>query len=178
MKENIREFPQVDGWGEENLSVPEVNVVGIASSTGQAKRLPDILKRIAQERYDGDISKVDSDCAVVLPDENLLVPVLNSIPAPVADINVTMGLPMQGSLVYAMMEMASSLQIHSVCRGGRWFFYHKQVWDIFSNAVFRKAADEKTLEIVDQIKTSAKYYIPQEELSGTPLLEASILIRE
>ena len=160
MKENIKEFPQVDGWEEPEAGVPQINVVSVASSTGMAKRLPDILKRVG------------NDCAVVLPDENLLVPVLNSIPEDVKDINVTMGLPMGGSLVYAMMADVSAMQVHTVCRGGKWFFYHKQVWDIFSSAVFKKAADERTLEIVSEVKKAARYYIPQEDLNGTPLMDA------
>ena len=159
MKDNIREFPQVEGWKEETAGCPQVNVVSVASSVGQAKRLPDIL------------GKVGKDCAVVLPDENLLVPVLNSIPEDIKDINVTMGLPMIGSLFYSMMKDVSAMQVHTVYRSGKWFFYHKQVWDIFSSAVFRKAADEKTLEIVSKVKSEARYYIPQEELSGTPLLD-------
>ena len=160
MKENIKEFPQVDGWEEPEAGVPQINVVSVASSTGMAKRLPDILKRVG------------NDCAVVLPDENLLVPVLNSIPEEVKDINVTMGLPMGGSLVYAMMADVSAMQVHTVCRGGKWFFYHKQVWDIFSSAVFKKAADERTLEMVSEVKKAARYYIPQEDLNGTPLMDA------
>ena len=159
MKDNIKEFPQVEGWVEDAVSQPQVNVVSVASSVGQAKRLPDIL------------NKTGKDCAVVLPDENLLVPVLNSIPEHIRDINVTMGLPMKGSLLYAMMTDVSSMQLHTVCRSGRWFFYHKQVWDIFSSAVFRKSADEKTMEIVAKVKSAAKYYIPQDELGGTPLLD-------
>ena len=160
MKDNIREFPQVEGWEEPEAGVPQVNVVSVASSTGMAKRLPDVLKRVG------------NDCAVVLPDENLLVPVLNSIPEHVKDINVTMGLPMGGSLVYSIMSDVASMQVHTICRGGKWFFYHKQVWDIFSSAVFKKAADEKTMETVTKVKENAKYYIPQEELNGTPLLDA------
>ncbi len=159
MKDNIMEFPQVEGWTDPETDIPQVNVVSVASSTGMAKRLPDILNRVGK------------DCAVVLPDENLLVPVLNSIPENISDINVTMGLPMSGSLIYAMMADVSSMQVHTVCRGDRWFFYHKQVWDIFSSAVFRKAADEKTCEIVSRIKAEAKYYIPQSDLNGTPLLD-------
>lgn len=160
MKDNLKEFPQVDGWSEPETVLPEVNIVSVASSTGMAKRLPDIL------------SKVGKDTAVVLPDENLLIPVLNSIPESIRDINVTMGLPMKGSLLYAMMADVSSMQLHTVCRSGKWFFYHKQVWDIFSSTVFRKAADGQTDEIVARVREAAKYYIPQEELSGTPLLDA------
>ena len=160
MKDNLRDFPQVAGWVAEDAGLPEVNVISIPSSTGQAKRLPDIL------------AKVGKDCAVVLPDENLLVPVLNSIPENIRDINVTMGLPMKGSLVYAMMSEVSSMQIHMIYRRDEWYFYHKQVWDIFSSAVFRKAADERTLQMVSDVKNGAKYYIPQSELNGTPLMDA------
>lgn len=159
MKDNLKEFPQVDGWSEPETVLPEVNIVSVASSTGMAKRLPDIL------------SKVGRDTAVVLPDEALLVPVLNSIPEDIRDINVTMGLPMKGSLLYAMMADVASMQLHTVCRSGKWYFYHKQVWDIFSSAIFRKAADGQTNEIVSKVREAAKYYIPQEELNGTPLLD-------
>ena len=171
MKENLRDFPQVEGWKEDDHTRPVINVLSVSSSTGQAKRLPDILARIAEQRYNGDMSQIDAGCAVVLPDENLLVPVLNTIPEGIRDINVTMGLPMNGSLVYSMMQDVAAIQMHSICRGGKWYFYHKQVWDLFSNAVFRKAADEKTLAKVADIKEKAKYYIPQEDLGGTELLE-------
>ncbi len=161
MSANVTDFPQVREWDDDGLKVPEINVVSVASSVGQAKRIPDILRQV--DDY--------GDCAVVLPDESLLVPVLNSIPEDVHDINVTMGLPMSGSQIYSMMSDVSAMQIHNVFRNGRWHFYHKQVWDIFSSSVFRKAADERTMEVVEKVKTGAKYYIPQEELNGTPLLD-------
>lgn len=172
MSENVMEFPQAAVWDKEGLSLPEVNVVGVSSSVGQAKRLPDVLETIAASQAGGEIAKIDLvNCAIVLPDENLLVPVLNSIPEPISDINVTMGLPMTGSILYSMMSDITSLQLHLVNRNGRWFFYHKQVWDLFSNDFFRKASDSSTREIVAKIKSDAKYYIPQDDLSGTPLLD-------
>lgn len=161
MSANVSEFPQVHDWDGDGLAVPEINVVSVASSVGQAKRIPDILRHV--DDY--------GDCAVVLPDEGLLVPVLNSIPEDVHDINVTMGLPMNSSQIYSMMSDVSAMQIHGVFRNGIWHFYHKQVWDIFSSAVFRKAADARTMEVVDKVKAGAKYYIPQEDLRGTPLLD-------
>ena len=162
MQENVDEFPQVPGWCKEELQRPVINVVSIPSAVGQAKRLPDILATVADW----------NDCAVVLPDENLLVPVMNSIPPHVTDINVTMGLPMKGSVIYALMETIASIQLHMSYRRERWHFYHKQVWDLFSNPLFRNASDAKTDEIICSVKAAAKYYIPQEDLSGTPLLDA------
>ena len=167
MSENVLEFPQAAVWDREGLNVPEINVVSVPSSTGQAKRLPDVLNGIGSRTVAGL-----TECAIVLPDETLLSSVLNSIPDEVEDINVTMGLPMTGSILYSMMSDIAAIQLHTVNRKGKWYFYHKQVWDLFANDLFRKASDEKTLEIISKVKSDAAYYISQDVLSGTPLLDA------
>ncbi len=162
MSENVIEFPQAVAFDSEGLVRPEISVISVPSAVGQAKRLPDILSKGhgSPEEY-----------AVVLPDENLLKSVLNSIPEDIVDINVTMGLPMNGSLFYTLMAEVSAMQMHSVYRRNSWMFYHKQVWDLFASELFRRAADEKTMEIVAEVKKGAKYYIPREDLNGTPLLD-------
>ena len=170
MSDNILEFPQAAEWDPEGVKVPQINVVSVSSMVGQAKRLPDILGGIALERYSGDLSMIGADCAVVLPDENLLRPVLNSIPEPVKDINVTLGLPMSGSLLYALMSDIASAQLNMVRRNGQCYFYHKHVWDIFSSEVFRRIADDQTLEKVSVIRKEAKHYIPADDFSQIALL--------
>ena len=172
MKDNVQEFRQAVEWDPEGLSVPEINVVSVSSSVGQAKRLPDILTQIAYARYDGDLSGVGADCAVVLPDENLLRQVINSIPSQIKDINITMGLPMSGSLLYSLMSDIASMQVNVMRRNGRAYFYHKHVWSVFSSEVFRKIADEATLNKVADIRKEARHYIPVEDFSATPLLSA------
>lgn len=162
MADNVLEFPQAARWDPEGVECPEINVISVASSAGQAKRLPDILRQR---------TGAPEECAVVLPDEGLLKSVLNSIPEEIHDINVTMGLPMNGSLFYTMMADISAIQMHAVKRKDTWLFYHKQVWDLFSSEIFRKAADEKTMEIVAKVKENARYYIPKEELAGTLLMD-------
>lgn len=168
MAENVVEFPQALRFDEGDLGFPEVNVVSVASSVGQTKRLPYILETISASEDGVDMSKT----AVVLPDENLLTSVLNAIPESVREINVTMGLPIKGSLLYALMNDVAAAQLHMVKRNGEWLFYHKQVWDIFSNGLFRAAVDEKSAMIISDVRKSAKYYIPYGELRGTPLLDA------
>ena len=168
MADNVVEFPQAAEWDTSGLSLPDVNVISVSSAVGQAKRLPDILGQIEKESKGCDMSET----AVVLPDESLLIPVLNSIPETIHDINVTMGLPMNGSLLYAMMSDVSSVQLHTVNRKGEWYFYHKQVWNLFSNDLFRNALDDRSAEIISSVRKTARYYIPQSELNGTPLLDA------
>ena len=170
MSDNVKEFPQAFNLDPDGTAAPVVNVVTVSSMIGQAKRLPDILASVAAKRHAGDMSSISSDCAVVLPDENLLRPVLNSIPEPIKEINVTMGLPMTGSLLYALMADIVAAQINVVRRQGKCYFYHKHVWNIFSSEVFKKIADQETLEVVAAVRKAAKHYICEEELSVTSLL--------
>ena len=160
LEKNISEFGQAAKWDAESQdALPEINVISVPSGVGQAKRLPQILK----ENWE--------DCAVILPDERLLSPVLNVIPEHIKDINVTMGVPMSGSVFYTMMADVASIQLHAVNRSGKWCFYHKQVWSLFSNEVFRKAMSKESEQIVRNVKAKASYYIAQEELTGTPLFD-------
>lgn len=159
MEDNVREFPQSGNWDPDGVKVPSINVVGVPSSVGQVKMISQIFPH------------AESDCAVVLPDETLLMPLLNSMPEHISDINVTMGYPMSGSGLYSLMSDLSAMQLHTVKRSDGWMFYHKQVWSVFSSSIFRKAADAETMKKVAQIKGSAKYYIPQSDLCGTPVLD-------
>lgn len=68
----------------------QINIYGIPQNIGQAKYITNILNEI-------DDSKSYTDTAVVLADENLLIPVLQSVPDAIANINVTMGYPLKNT---------------------------------------------------------------------------------
>lgn len=148
------------------------------SATGARKIiLNDHSEKSECEENSGDLSQVGkldvagADTAIVLPDENMLIPVLNSIPSEIESINVTMGYPMSGSDIYGLMNCINALQLH--IRRGRngYSFYHKQVWAIFASGIITALMDESAKNKVAEIKAAAKYYIPQEDLSGIKLFD-------
>lgn len=159
MDSNVRDFPQSFEVDPDGLEVPEFEVVSVPSSVGQAKLIPSLVE--------------DESCAVVLPDESLLIPVLNSIPPRIRDINVTMGYPMSGSAFYAFLTQVTAMQMHLRLKDGKWFFYHVQVWQLFSSSIFRNLfrADEDVKALVKGVRKGRKYYIPQAEVNGSPLLD-------
>lgn len=163
LKDNVADFPQAFMPDPDGLPVPEFNVISVPSSIGQAKQLPEILKMAG--------GNPGIDTAIVLPDEKLLIPVLNSIPAEIAELNVTMGYPMNGSELWNLMGDISALQLHMRLKDGKWYFYHKQVWAIFSNSLVKTAADGEDAAIMDSVRSGAKYYIPEEDLCGSALLK-------
>ena len=162
LTENVSEFPQAFKPDPEGLGQPQISVLSVPSGVGQAKQLPAILK----EAGAGGI-----ETAVVLPDQSLLIPVLNSLPEQIRDINVTMGYPMSGSALSALMDDVAALQMHLREKDGQWYFYHRQVWSIFSNSIFKTLAGEEGLAKAAEVRKQKRYYIPQDELSGLPLFE-------
>lgn len=163
MRDNVREFNNAFDVDPEGLSLPSFHVVSVPSSAGQAKLAPHIL---AQCRTDHPV-----ETAFVLPDEHLLMPLLNSIPPEHDRINVTMGLPLIGGAVYSLMASVSAMQLRLREKGGGWFFYHREVRSIFSNSLFRAVLSPEEEAVVGAVKAKAKYYIPQEDLRGGPLLD-------
>lgn len=165
MADNVVRFPQAFKPDPEGYSDPEINVLSVPSSIGMAKQLPEILKRLGA-------GTPGLETAIVLPDEGLLMPVLNSIPESITDLNVTMGYPMGESEFWGLMNDVAALQMHLRQKDGGWFFYHRQVWAIFSNSVFKSALTDAGRETVRNIKKGVKYYIPQSEFTGDPVLKA------
>lgn len=160
MQENVSAFPM--GWSLDKVeTVPEFTVISVPSSVGQVKQLPSILKDVGGSM----------DTAIVLPDEALLMPLLNSIPPEIKDINVTMGFPMKESSLFGLMNEAAAMQIHLRQKEGEWLFYHKQVWEIFSMGLLRAALDGEGEKIVSQVQKDRRYYIPQTCFKGSALLE-------
>ena len=161
MRDNVSRYPQAFTLDAEGLPEPKFNILSIPSSTGQAKQLPAILK---------ELGRADIQTAIVLPDENLLIPVLNSIPEDVTDINVTMGYPLSGSELWSLMSDIASLQMHLRCKDGTWHFYHKQVWSILSNPLVDAILSEEGKAAVQKIREDLQYYVPQASFAPDPVL--------
>ena len=113
LRDNVLEFPQAFEPDPEPLPAPQVHVLSVPSAVGQAKQVPAILDGLGARGI---------ETAVVLPDEGLLMSVLNSIPERIRDINVTMGYPMSGSALSALMDDVAALQMHLREKDGQWFF--------------------------------------------------------
>lgn len=169
MDDNVREFPQKYVWDEDGLDEPKIRVISVPSSVGQVKQVPSILAEALAEPGTGH-----DDCAIVLPDEALLMPLLNTVPPEIRDINVTMGYPMTGSEFYTFMSAVSSVQLHirrmaDSSGDVTWSFYYKPVWSLFSSSIFRKIMTEEDAAMVKAVKSDARIYVTEGELSATPL---------
>ena len=163
MKDNVRDFPNAFQPDPDGLGQPSFHVVSVPSSVGQTKLAPAILERCNTEN--------PVETAFILPDENLLMSLLNSIPPEYDHINVTMGCPLTGGAVYSLVSSVASMQQRLREKADGWYFYHREVRSIFSNSLFRAVLTPEEEKVVQAVKTGAKYYIPQGDLAGGPLLD-------
>lgn len=163
MSVNVSDFPQAFKFDENGLESPQINVLSVPSDIGQAKQLPSIFRKIQANGL---------ETAIVLPDEGLLIPVINSIPPEITKLNVTMGYPMGGSEVWSLFKDIAALQMHTREKNGELMFYHRQVWSVFSNSLVKSSLSPEGNEAVSAIRKEARYYIPKEAFKTDSLLEA------
>jgi hypothetical protein len=80
-----------------DTAIPSITHVSVTSTIAEAREVYQILANL----YQDDKAVYDfTRTAVVLPDEQLLLPLLDCFPTTVQKINVTMGYPMRATSVY------------------------------------------------------------------------------
>ena len=164
LKEFVTEFPNSFEPDPEGLPKTEFNVLSVPGGIAQAKQLPEILARCTPHP--------GIETAVVLPDENLLIPVLNSLPEHISKLNVTMGYPIGGSQMWALLTDLASLQLHLRRKDEGWFFYHRQVWALASNSIVKSVLSPEGVAILEKVRNERKYFIPEADLKGDAVIEA------
>jgi len=151
----------------------KIEIISTPSNLSQAKIVFSLLKSL-------DSSKTNNPehSAIVLPDENLLMPVLYSIPAEITDINITMGYPLKFSAAYSLTIILAELQkTAKQDNNGKYIFYYRDVLSVL-NHPFLIAYDPETVKnIAADIIRKNKIYVPEEDFSHNNLL-SKIFIKQ
>ena len=164
MRRNIVDYPQA--FPVEAGPRPSVTVISVPSSVGQTKLAPWILEQCSVMSGSDPV-----ETAFVLPDESLLLPLLNSLPESCDNVNVTMGYPMTGSSTFALLSTLGQMQLKLRQTSGKWYFYHRELREVLSSGLLKQLFTEEEKAVIAKVKAAAKYYIPVEDLKGGPLLE-------
>lgn len=150
-------------------SEKEIRVIGIPSGIGQAKQLYSILDEMTKS---GELTPDNAlKTAVVLPDEHLLMPVLNAIPQQISRINVTMGYPLSDTPVASLMDYLLTLQQNLRIVGQQKMFYYQDVLPILNHRYIMMTAPDVIYHLISDIAKNNRIYISEDELSQTPLLK-------
>ena len=183
IRENIALFPQEEGISCDNLrNIASVNVLSTSSNVAQCQCVVDILEKIAAKS--GGV--LDKDTAVVLTDENLLMPLLYALPEKFKvrrelrgdheiekpAVNVTMGYPLRNTLTYSFVERLLELQKHArIDKSGEATFYHVDVDGLLSHPFVADVSTSQYSKLRAEIVAHRLFQVPCSMIATTPLLQ-------
>ena len=143
MRDNLKTFPATEQISHNNFTHrnKQISVTACASNIVQIKHIPNILDSLPKD-------ELDKHTAIVLTDENLLIPLLHSLPESVGSVNVTMGYPIKTTLAYTFVERLFALQAHSRKKeDGSIKFYYADVMELLSHPYIVDSRRELCLEL-------------------------------
>lgn len=183
IRKNLEQFGETEGMSHDNFcNISSVNVLSTSSNVAQCQSVVGILESIA-ERNGGHL---DKDTAVVLTDENLLLPLLYALPekfkvkrvmrggkeVEVPAINVTMGYPLRNTLAYSFVERLLELQKHARRdEQGESTFYYVDVDGLLTHPYIADISTSKYAELRADIVKHRLFQVPQSKIATTPLLQ-------
>ncbi|MBP7487048.1 MAG: PD-(D/E)XK nuclease family protein [Parabacteroides sp.] len=168
VNKNLHLFPSQLTLSPEEATQPEIEVIGIPSGIGQAKQVYTILSELCGTE---DLSADEAfRTAVILPDEQLLIPVLHAIPEQIRRINVTMGYPLAGTPVASLMEYILALQKNVRYVDGKPLFYFRDVLPILNHRYIYSTSNQVISDLIRDITENNRVYIGYSELNKNELL--------
>ena len=159
----------------------EIEVYGVPLRVAQSKAASYFLEKYANKK------KSWEKTALVLPDEQMLFPVLNAIPDWLSEVNVTMGYPFVQTPLYSLLTNFLNIQLAAqLSKNQTPLYYHQTIIQILQHpyveSIDKKLIQKILQDIVNQNLTYlpasffGQYSLPILKLLFTPLTEGIALL--
>jgi hypothetical protein len=144
-----------------------IKKTGVSLEVGQTKALAEKLEELAAQP-----GFVPERTVIVLPQENMLFPVLHALPKAIDKINITMGFPLKDTPIYSLVESLLILQNPPrKSELNKVLFYYKPVIEILEHPLINELEPDKSRELIAKIKKRNQVILYQDELGfEDPLL--------
>ena len=165
IRKNLDRFPMSEGFfpDPEPVSRKRLQIVSVPGQVAQTQV-------INQQQFFPDQTEKGSfdAAALVLADENLLIPVISAAGCRSRSINITMGYPLQDTPVYSFISQLIDLHKDYREMDGEDMFYHRSVLAVLNHQLI---AGPVTQKIVREIHHQNKIYVRASDMKGDDLLE-------
>ncbi len=158
--------PFFDTIGKHFQGKKKIDIYAVPKNVGQCKLAGNLLSTI-------DSKENFKDTAVVLADENLLLPMLQSLPDEVNAVNITMGYPLNNSPIYTFFERFLALYSNAENQKeqkGKILIYHKDVFNLldhpFMKTVFPELKNSQIKLIKSEILKHQFLYLTKDQLES------------
>lgn len=160
ISKNISHFhPKHDLKENENKNMPHISVKAIPTNVGQTKYAVRIVEDLINS---GKIANNQDllNTAIVLPDENLFIPLIGSIDTNIINkVNVTMGFPLRKSLISSFLSTLSKTHRQSRKINGEYCFYIEDLKSLISHPYIKLIAKDEIRDIQVKLNKERKYFV-------------------
>ena len=164
MKENLLLFPPPTSWHlPKPNNDPGTEIIGVASQTEQLRIVTKFLEEGSSEKSNEKKSSLET--AVILTDENMLIPVMHAIPPAYDKINVTIGYPLKNTPIFSLIESIINLQRHSKTTSqGKTWFYFRDVLPILQHQYISVLENESASSVKQEMLATNSIFIEASKL--------------
>jgi ATP-dependent helicase/nuclease subunit B len=171
-------------WVEKDFasSNAKINIIGVPLHVGQAKLCGELLNNNLLK------DQPEENTAVVMMDEQLLLPVLNSLPPVVKELNITMGLPLRQTPVYDLFDTIFRMHENTSRfeRSGapvKEMFYYRDILKVLQHpyatqmsGTLLKGNTFVLEELIAEVRSGSRVFLGKEELiqAGTGIFSGSL----
>lgn len=143
IRQNLEKFPnELDEHYFNNFAQEkDIRIIRTTNELAQAKICPELLNQIKETQ--GTIE----DTAIILADEKLITPLLNSIPQEIK-ANITLGYPLRTSVAYSFFE--NILDMYQNMNKDK--FYFKDIIKLCESPLIPNELQHKFLKLREKIK--------------------------
>ncbi|MDE6265776.1 MAG: PD-(D/E)XK nuclease family protein [Muribaculaceae bacterium] len=132
-------------------SLPEITVIGVPSKIGQVKETARILTGMVSESPDHFKGVNAKETAVVLPEENLCLPLISSFAEGICKFNVTMGYPMRYTPVSTLIRNVERMVSNSKILRGEPAYYYQDLITVMSHPLVHNSFPLQADQIISEI---------------------------
>ncbi|MCC6865895.1 MAG: PD-(D/E)XK nuclease family protein [Ignavibacteria bacterium] len=140
-------------WIENNLLTDSksVKIIGAPLQIPQTKVLGNELTKLSEKEKENTV--------IVLPDDGLLLPVLNSLPPEVRKVNITMGYSLKNTLLYTLLKQLKDLYNNKSGTEENPAFYYKDVINLLMHPYIKKEKVTNADDLINIINKRNIIYV-------------------
>ncbi|MFY8214722.1 MAG: PD-(D/E)XK nuclease family protein [Flavobacterium sp.] len=148
-------------WIADDFAQPKtIRCIGTPKTVGQTKIAGSLLEQILTTNPDTLLDTI----AVVLAEEQLLVPLLYALPNEISSLNITMGFSSKNNPAQVLLALLFKMHLHAQSRSGTTYvFYYKDLLAVLTHPLIAPYVD--AAELVHTIQQYNYTFISHQKLT-------------
>ena len=140
------------------IQLQSIKVIQVPLEAGQAKVIGDLIQQ-------GKLAQDPSQTAIVLPRQNMLFPLLHSLPEEAGDYNVTLSYPLRQTAPYRFLKELKELHLKAQATGAQTLLYFRPVFRLLNSSLLPKALRQLLRDALGYLRRKDAVYFYAERIS-------------